>query len=100
MEAMCMQETKRQFTESDVRLYNRSTIEIDGVDEVLGFDENVISLCVCGKRAVIEGEALKITLLSVQEGRISANGKINGIFYEDEAKPKRTLMGRLFGSRE
>lgn len=95
-----MQETKRQFTESDVRLYNRSTIEIDGVDEVLGFDENSITLCVCGKRAVIEGEELKIKLLSVEEGKVSADGRINAIYYEDEVKPRRTLAGRLFGRCE
>ena len=91
-----MDNQKKSFTNSDVKIFGRTTAEITGVDEILSYDDRTIVLCLCGTRTVVEGEELRITQLSVQDGKISACGRINAIIYEDEVKPQRGFISRLF----
>ena len=73
----------------------REGIEICGVKEVISFDERGVALeTVCGNMAV-EGEGLHVTTLSLDEGRVVLDGRINGVYYY-ESKPvvKRGLFGR------
>ena len=72
----------------------RNGINIDGVCDVLSFDESGISLeTVCGNMA-IEGEGLHVTVLNVGDGKIEVEGKINGVYYYDSRpKQKRGLFG-------
>ena len=71
----------------------RSSIEISDVTEVVSFEEIVLETKT-GKLS-IEGEGLKITVLSLETGGVSAVGKINGIVYLNERSEKRSgLFGR------
>ena len=73
----------------------REGIEIAGVKEVISFDEGGVALeTVCGNMA-IEGEGLHVTTLSLSEGKVVVDGRINGVYYY-ESKPavKRGLFGR------
>lgn len=90
-----MDNTKRSFSSSDIRVYNRERIEIGGVDEILSYDDRTIVLSVCGTRAVIEGENLRVTGLSVEEGKINAVGRLNGFFYEEEIKLRKGFFSKL-----
>ena len=74
----------------------RVGIEITGVKEVISFDEGGVALeTVCGNMA-IEGEGLHVTTLSLSEGKVVVDGKINGVYYY-ESKP--TVKKGLFGRR-
>lgn len=73
----------------------RGGVVIDGVSDVVSFDEtNVVLESICGNMA-IEGEGLHITVLNIDSGRVEITGKINGIFYFDNTPaPKKRLFGR------
>ena len=73
----------------------REGIEIVGVKEVISFDGGGVALeTVCGNMA-IEGEGLHVTTLTLSEGKVVVDGRINGVYYY-ESKPavKRGLFGR------
>ncbi|MBR3994355.1 MAG: hypothetical protein IKI97_03645 [Clostridia bacterium] len=91
-----MDNQKKSVSNSDVKIFGRSTAEITGVDEILSYDDRTIVLSLCGTRTVIEGEALRVTQLSVHDGRVSAQGRINAIIYEDDIKPQKGFISKLF----
>ena len=75
--------------------HSREGIKIDGVREVVSFDELGVMLdTVCGRMA-IEGENLHVTVLNITDGKVEIEGKINGLYYI-EGKPiaRRGLFGR------
>lgn len=74
---------------------DRSSLTLDGVDNVLGFDEEYVSLETRLGKIVIEGRTLKIESLSKENGVILISGRINGILYSDE-KPAKGVFARLF----
>ena len=73
----------------------REGIKIDGVNDVLSFDDGGVSLnTLCGSMAV-EGEGLRVTTLNTEEGIVEISGKINGIYYfENKPVQKRKLFRR------
>lgn len=75
-----------------VRLAARRVLEVDGVTDVISFDENCVSLeTVCGLLD-IEGEGLGVRTLSLESGRVEVNGTISGLWYS-EKKPKPVKKG-------
>ena len=74
----------------------REGIEIEGVSDVISFDEGGVSLdTLCGNMAV-EGEDLHVTVLDITSGRVVVEGKINGVYYFDShttAKKGFSLFG-------
>lgn len=73
----------------------REGISIEGVSDVVSFDERGVALrTVCGSMA-IEGEGLHVTVLDITDGKVVVEGRINGVYYFDE-KPeaKRGLFGK------
>ena len=73
----------------------REGIKIDGVSEVISFDEGGVSMnTLCGSMAV-EGEGLRVTTLNTDGGIVEISGKINGIYYfENKPAQKRRLFRR------
>ena len=62
----------------------RSGMRIDGVCDVVSFDEGgVVLLTNCGNMAV-EGEDLRVTVLNISEGIVEISGRINGLYYFDD----------------
>ena len=73
----------------------RSAIEITEVTGVVSFDEEEITLETGTGKLSVEGEGLRITILSLESGVVCATGKINGIVYLNERTEKRQgLFGR------
>ena len=73
----------------------REGINVSGVEDVVSFDESgVVLQTECGSMAV-EGEGLHVKVLSITDGRVEIEGRINGVYYFD-SKPaqKRGLFGR------
>lgn len=84
---------------------DRSEITVRGVSEVISFDEaNVRLVTVCGILN-LEGEGLRIHVLSTKEGTVAVTGRLNGVLYEDDPTPeeesatprKKGRARRLFG---
>ncbi len=74
----------------------RQGVKLSGVSDVISFDENtVICETVCGNMAV-EGEGLHITVLNIDEGRVSIDGRINALYYFD---PSTSAKKKLFGKK-
>jgi len=73
----------------------REGIKIDGVTDVVSFDERGVALeTVVGSMAV-EGEELHVTVLNITDGRVEIDGRINGIYYyENRQTGKRGLFSR------
>ena len=73
---------------------NRDNIKIDGVKDVISFDESGVALeTECGSMA-IEGESLHITVLNVADGKVEITGRLNGVYYYDQSAVKRGLFGK------
>ena len=69
-------------------------ITMTGVESVDSFTEKQITLSVCGGRAVIAGEGLKIVSFSQSGGGFCATGKICGVQFTEK---RQKISKRLFG---
>ena len=88
---MVENDQRRHFISSRAR----EGLEVEGVLDVISFDEGGVALeTVCGRMAV-EGEGLHVTVLNITDGRVVVEGRINGVYYIDD-KPisRRGLFGR------
>ncbi len=78
---------------SALSLKDRKKLTIDGVENVLGFDSDYVSLSTSLGRVGVEGEDLKIESLTKEIGEVVITGRINGIFYSDERQSKGVFKG-------
>ena len=76
-------------------LESRSCLNITAVDDVLSFDETLVSLSVGETVLNISGEGLSIKNLSLENGDITVNGNISAMVYFDDS-PRKKRFG-LFG---
>lgn len=65
-------------------LKNREKLSLDGVCEVLSFDEEAVLLRTALGRLTVEGANLHVTKLLLDCGEVNIEGKIQGIFYDEE----------------
>lgn len=86
---------EESIAKGTLKVEDRTSLTLDGVDNVLGFDEEYVSLETRLGKIVIEGRSLKIESLSKENGIILISGRINGILYSDE-KPAKNVFARLF----
>ena len=87
---------KDEVRHTTLNVKERNLITLNGVCNVIGFDEGYVTLDTNDGKIIIEGEGLKIESLSKQGGEISISGKICGVFYS-EKKNLKSPFGRLFG---
>lgn len=77
-------------------LKDRKTMSVNGVKDVIGFDESDIQLVTDSGNMTIEGSGLHIKVLDVERGVVSLEGRIDGVFYSDsDSGEKRGFWGRL-----
>ncbi len=75
-------------------LVGRAQMEIRGVSDVLSFDEQTILLStVCGNME-IGGSSLHIHVLSMEEGIVTLDGKIDSVTYYEA--PSETHQSGFF----
>lgn len=80
----------------EFRVNDRRQMTIDGVRDVIGFDEMSVQLTTFGGDMTIEGSALHIKTLDVERGIVVLEGKIDGIFYaEPTENEKRSFWERF-----
>ncbi len=82
----------------------RQTMTVNGVTDVLSFDDSGVYLnTTCGHLS-IEGTGLHVTVLNTKDGIVEVTGKLYSLFYDDHEqgtddgnkhKGKRGFFGRL-----
>lgn len=75
-------------------LDGRASLTLDGVTDVVSFDENAALIRTSMGLLSIDGESLHVTALNVDDGHISLDGRINALVYIDEANGGRRIFGR------
>lgn len=73
-----------------VSIKDRASISVTGVTEVISFDDSSIVLKTGQGGMAIEGSSLKIDRLSVENGEISADGKIDSVYYFSAGKKEKS----------
>ncbi len=77
-------------------LENRKNLSLNGIDDVLDFNEESVTLSgTCGI-LIIRGEKLHISKLSLDTGEVNLDGKINALVYTEHTKEKSGIFSRLF----
>ena len=85
-----------QNAKHTVLLDMRRRAVIEGVTDVLRFDENEVVVNTVQGALVVEGEGLHVCALSLDTGNIEIEGKLNGLLYEDKTEKKgRGFFARL-----
>lgn len=73
----------------------RSQLSITEVNDVISFDETLVSLAVGENILNISGEGLSIKNLSLENGEVTVNGNITAlVYFDDSPRKKRRLFGR------
>ena len=85
-------------SEHNVEIKNRNNISISGISGVNSFDDNQISMTLCGGEAlIVEGENLDIKEVNLQKCLLEATGLVTGLFYDDlTGKAKSGFIKNLF----
>ena len=96
-----MTETKTQpKPKHEIVLVSRKRMSIDGVTDVVSFDEGQVTLVTSCGEMVVEGNGLHIGVLNLENGRVELDGEVDALFYSDDKDPaekKRGFLARLFG---
>ncbi|MBQ4648099.1 MAG: YabP/YqfC family sporulation protein [Clostridia bacterium] len=80
---------------SSAVLTGRSFLSLTGINEVISFDESLVSLDSQGTVLSISGQGLSIVKLSLESGELSVSGRIDAIIYTDD-EPKKGFLAKLF----
>ena len=72
-------------------LEERKKLNLTGAREVIRFDEELAELDTARGRLVVQGTALHLKCLSLEDGAVVIQGNISGIRY-DEPWPKRSFF--------
>lgn len=76
-------------------LDSRSSLSVTAVDDVISFDETLVSLSVGDCQLNISGDGLSIQNLSIENGELTVNGNISAVVYFDDT-PRKKKFG-IFG---
>ena len=82
-------------SEQMLKICDWKKLELNGVDNILEFDDSVLSLETNRGRIYVEGEGLKIEALS-ESGEILINGTIYGIYVSADKATKKGFFGKIF----
>ena len=69
---------------SSAMLTGRSFLALTGIDEVISFDDELVSLNSQGAVLTVGGQGLSIVKLSLENGEVNISGRIDAIVYTDE----------------
>lgn len=79
-----------------LHMENREKLSLAGVEDVSGFDENLILLETSLGALTVRGEQLHIERIDLDAGQLELRGKIRELSY-DESAHSASLWARLFG---
>ncbi|MBQ9511011.1 MAG: YabP/YqfC family sporulation protein [Clostridia bacterium] len=81
--------TVEQNGKSTITLKNREALTLDGIEDVVSFDENAIYLITSAGKLIIEGSGLHISSLDVSSGNMTVEGYVTAMIYNDRDKTKK-----------
>ena len=90
-----MQQTESLREGHGLSLRDREALSLSGVEDVLSFDEAVVTCRTTMGDLVIEGSGLRIADFSSEKKTLAVVGTVNGLYYEN--KRERGKGARLFG---
>ncbi len=76
-------------------LENRNVLNLTGVKDVSGFDEQTVNLLTPFGSLIVKGEQLHISRLSLDTGEVTIDGKINSLQYLEDMRQKG-FMSKIF----
>lgn len=80
----------------NITLNNRKLLALDGIIEILNFDDTLISLATPLGELNIEGSELRITKYLMQSGEMCIEGVFSALIYSQErTEQKKGLFSRL-----
>lgn len=85
---------EREENGQTVLLKDRAHLELNGVLDVVSFDEGAVLLRTGQGEMTVEGDALHITTLDLEKGLLAVDGKISAVFYTGEGSERK--KGNLF----
>jgi len=91
-------ESKMEDKKSNLMLENRKKLTVNGVIEVINFNEDQILLNTDVGTMIIKGQELRMNKLDVQNGDVLITGKVDSFVYtNDKSKAKKdSILSRLF----
>ncbi|MBU3145880.1 sporulation protein YabP [Clostridium sp. CF012] len=91
-------EIKIEDKRSNLLLENRKKLTINGVIEVINFNENQILLNTDAGMMIVKGQQLKMNKLDVQNGDVVISGKVDAFVYTSGISKvkKDSIISRLF----
>lgn len=91
-------EIKIEEKKSSLNIENRKRLVLNGVIEVISFNEEQIVLNTNLGKLNIKGQGLKMNKLDVQNGDVIIVGTINSCIYTNSEikKQKESIISRLF----
>ena len=86
---------QEQLLPHKLTLHERRTLTMDGVTEVVSFDENSVMLRTSLGDLMIQGQQLQLRDLTLEGGKVCVEGQIFGMTYEEPRTGGwlRRLMG-------
>lgn len=90
-----MDELKKHMYHSVV-LENRNKLTVSGITDVGSFNEECMILYSDEGEITIKGEELQVSVLNVDTGEFSAQGKIASINYSDKKMKNPGFFARVF----
>lgn len=88
--------SEQSLKKHNLILENRKNLSLGGIDDVLGFNEEMVTLSGNCGILIVRGENLHISKLSLDTGEVNLDGKINALIYSEEKQEKSGVFSRLF----
>lgn len=83
--------------DAELILWNRKILNLQGIEDVISFDELNVYLITKDGNLLIEGTDLHITTLDVSAGKMMIEGYIRSIVYNDkEPTAKSGFFSKMF----
>ena len=79
-----------------LQLEGREKLTLSGVEDVAGFDENLVVLTTSLGELSIRGKQLHIERIDLDSGALELRGQVQEMSYEETAR-SGGLLARLFG---
>lgn len=77
-------------------LDNRKNLSLTGVEDVLGFNEETVSLNTTAGDLIVKGAKLHISKLDLDKGEVEIDGLVSFLQYTENKSDKKFFQ-RLFG---
>ncbi len=91
-----MNDAKNIPNKHELNVKARRQMSVDGVKDIIGFDETTVQITTTCGDMTIEGNGLHIGVLDVERGVITLEGNIDGIYYADPTDgEKRSFWSKL-----